>query len=427
MGKVVLYMLLASTGAVAVFRPWVGVVASYFIIILGPQYIWWWHFGGVRPIYWVMLPTIAGFVIMLFAGKNDLKHIYNKRILFQFVLFGAFVISYYLGPYVHVFNQFRFSDPTVVFDLVLKIFVLFFIGSACIDTEKKFQYMILIFIVSIVYLTYWINDMYLFQGRYGRIAGPVGIYGNGTYSDENTFAMFFVVGGPFLYYAGLYCRKNIYRCSLWLIIPFAWHGIFLTGSRGGLVGLIVTVLVVILRSKKRLLATMIILPLFATAYVWQAGDVMKGRADTITEFDQERSASTRIEAWSAAISMIKAHPLTGVGLASFGQAFPTFSEYEPREAHNTLFQITAESGVIAGAMYILIILNSLKNLTRKFNPQGTSELLLMAREAILASFCGLVVCSMFLSLQVFEIFFFLCILANSSIHLTKTSGNYSNA
>ncbi len=122
--------------------------------------------------------------------------------------------------------------------------------------------------------------------------------------------------------------------------------------------------------------------------------------------------------------MIRDHPFVGVGLASFGPAFPDYSQDRPREAHNTIFQITAESGIVAGVMYILIVVTTIRSLWRlRYRTSGgdiePDRSVWLISEATLVGFCGLVTCAMFLSLQVFEIFYLLNVLANCVVYLDR--------
>jgi O-antigen ligase len=186
----------------------------------------------------------------------------------------------------------------------------------------------------------------------------------------------------------------------------------------------VTLLLIALRSKSKKLGLLLI-PAFAVAYFWQAGDLMRERARTIDEYRTEASAASRLEAWSAALNMIADHPLTGVGLASFGPAFPEYSDKKPREAHNTILQITAETGVIAGVAYIAIVVSSILALWRNGNRLRREAVshpennLYLINEATLVSFCGLVACSLFLSLQMFEVFYFLCVMTNTVLFIGR--------
>lgn len=424
MGRIFFLILLSSTSIVSLAQPWVGVICAYFFVILTPQAVWYWNFQDIRPVYWVLLPTFMGFIFRLLKNEYNLSIVKNSRNLFLLILWLCFTLSYYIGSYVDDQGPYRFTDPSWAFSTINKIFLLYFLGCICINDKNKLTYLVYIFIISGVYLIYWANDQYLSGNFFGRLAGPVDVYGIGAYADENSFAMLFVVVLPFLWYIGLSFQKRIFRWGLWLVIPFGWHAIFLTGSRGGLIGVGASILLASLRSKKKIFGLFLI-PAFIVAYQWQAGDVMKSRAGTISEYKTETSASTRLEAWDAAIKMTTAHPLTGVGLASFGPAFPDYSDKKPREAHNTFFQITAESGLIAGTVYIFIVFSSVLSLLKNGNQykrQATfleHDILYLINEATLVAFCGLIICSLFLSLQMFEIFYCLCLLVNSLVFITR--------
>jgi putative inorganic carbon (HCO3(-)) transporter len=422
MGRLFFLTLLTSISLVALVRPWIGVVAAYGIAILVPQAVWYWNFEDLRPALWVLVPTIVGFVIAVFRGQLDLSHLANKRNLFMFTLWLFLAVSYWFGPYIETMGPYRFTDPEWAFSTFNKIFLLYFLACVCIDDLVKLRALVLTVMCSAVYLTYWANDMYLSGFVMGRLAGPVDVDGVGAYADENSFAMLFVIGQPFLWYMAQGMKQRWLKYAIWLVIPFTWHAVFLTASRGGLIGIAVTTLFMAIRGKSKVLGFLLI-PAFAGAYFWQAGDLMKERAGTIGEYRTETSASTRLEAWTAALGMVRDHPVTGVGLGSFGPAFPDYSDKKPREAHNTAFQISAESGAIAGVMYLLVVVVSIvalwRNGTRLRDQRvdsavpGERDQLYLINEAVLIAFLGFVVCALFLSLQLSEIFYCLCLLVNA--------------
>ncbi len=421
MGKIFFYILVFGGGLCAVFYPWIGVCLAYLFIILTPQNIWWWNFQGLRPVFYILAPTILGFVLSLIQGKIDIEAIKNRRNFYLFVLWLFFVLSYYFGPYMGKPSPYWFHDPNWVFNLIHKIFILYFIAVSCINDKRKIKFLSLVMLVSVIYLIYWANTQYFVYHHYGRIGGPVGTSGGSIYKDQNDFAMFFVTGLPFIYYFGWYLKNKPLRYALWFIIPFGWHAIFLTGSRGGLLGLCAIILVAALRSPKKNIGLALI-PLFIVAFIWQAGSVMKQRSSTITQYEQESSAQSRIDAWKAATRMIISHPFFGVGLSAFGTAFSDYSNKRPREVHNTFLQIAAESGIIAGLMYLLVIWTNIKDLLRNSKIIGKDEktdFLFYLNEALLTSIIGFAVCSMFLSLQVYEIFYYLCVLINTTRYLSS--------
>jgi putative inorganic carbon (hco3(-)) transporter len=423
-GQVILYIVLAGAGAISFFRPWVGVVFCYLVVLLTPHNIWWWNFQGVRANYWIMGPTLVGLFVKVLCGEYDISAIKSKRNGYILILWVCFAFSYYFGPYVRVPSHYRFYDASFVFSVINNIFLLYFVACLCINDGKRLKALVLGCVIAVGYLIYWANDQYLSGVQFGRIHGPIGLSGRGIYFDENAFGMLFVVGLPFLYYFGRSLEKKILRWALWLAVPFGWHAVFLTGSRGSLVGLIVTIVVAAFRSRVKKTGVFVI-GAFMIAFAWQAGDLMKGRAESIADYKTDHSASTRLEAWEAAIHMIIRHPLTGVGLGSFGPAFPDNSESVPREAHNTFFQIGAESGVLGGVMYMLLVSGCLTGLWRngrRFSgtPKGEEErFLYFMNEAALVSLCGFVTCALFLSLHIYEMFYYLCVIVNGVLFLSK--------
>ncbi len=427
MGRIFFLALLSSVSVVSLTRPWIGVVCAYLFAILVPQAVWFWNFEELRPVYWVLMPTLVGFAFSLFRKEYDFSAIMNRRNFFLLILWLCFTLSYYVGPYVDDMGPYRFTDPSWAASIFNKTFLLYFVACLCIDSEKKLKALVYVLVVSVVYLVYWANDQYLSGRFFGRLGGPVDMYGVSPYSDENNFAMLFVTLLPYVWFAGFFFKQRLIRWGLWLIIPFGWHAIFLTGSRGGLIGVAISILVMAMRSRQRLLGLALI-PALIVAYQWQAGDVMKERTATISEYSTETSASSRLEAWAAALKMISDHPLTGVGLNSFGPAFPHYSDTKPHEAHNTLLQITAESGIFAGTAYLLVVVASIVGLWRQGSrlrliesEPGTNTLYLIS-EATLVALCGLFVCTMFLSLQMFEIFYCLCLTVNAILFIGQKRG-----
>ena len=407
MGQIITYLAFAATLFAALRHPWIGVAAGYTFVLMLPHEVWPWNFDGIRFFKMVAIPTLIGTMFAALSSRLDYTRLKSKLCLL-FMLWCLFMlISYWFGPYVDVVGR-RVFDPETVVEAMLKSFLFFYVGVMCIDNDKKLKLMVHVAIASVIVLTWWANNQYLTGQMYARLNGPGG-------KDSNGFAAMLVVLLPFLWYYGLYTRNLFLRFGLWLVIPFGWHAVFLTSSRGGLVGIAVTLLFVSLRSKRSRFA-LLALPVFAVVYVWQAGSIMQTRATTIDDYQTESSAASRLKAWGAATNMMAAHPITGVGLASFVTAFSNYSEDKPRVAHNTFFQIAGESGVIAGLSWLGIVTISILGLWRKPLPRAptgdSARFVSMMNDATLVAMVGFGACAMFLSVQGSEIFFFLGILAN---------------
>lgn len=417
MGTILLYIVMGANGLMSLFYPWIGIFLAYLIAILTPHNIWWWVFQDVRPLYWVLAPTMAGFLFLVLRGKVNFGCFNTKLNICIVILWLSFTISYYFGPYVDVVNEFRFYDPAFMFLTLQKTYLTYLVAVLLIDNTNKLKLFSAIMIISVIYMTYWANAQYLIYNKFGRLGGPIALGGTSIYADENNFAVLFVVGFPFLFYFGFYLKNKILKWCVWVIIPFCWHAVFLTASRGALLGIVAALLVFLARLEKKGVALLIMIG-FLCAFIWQAGDVMKSRSATISDYQQEDSAAKRLDAWEASTRMMLAHPLTGVGFASFGQAFPDFSDSIPRIAHNTFFQIGGEYGVLAAITYLVLIFSTLNRLRiqgtllRNMQMTNLGSFYYCLNEACLLGLTGFFICSLFLSLEKYEVFYYLLILAN---------------
>jgi O-antigen ligase len=131
----------------------------------------------------------------------------------------------------------------------------------------------------------------------------------------------------------------------------------------------------------------------------------------------------RIAAWAGGYRMMLDHPIFGVGLASFITALPDYYETSPRVAHNTFVQYAAESGIVAGLAYLIVVYLFFKQSfkirawCRKKDGSRDVERIDLYNNACTASFAGLFVCGLFLSLNTYEIFFVLLLINNCLLSL----------
>ena len=421
------YIALAGLFISALFSllsPWIGVVSGYICILLGPQVLWWWAFGGARHFLVIAACTGIGVLQAWVKGNADTSLVNTRQNKYLFIWFCFITLSFFAGPYIDGGPGERYFPPAYIFEIMIKAFVFYFLAVISIDSHKKFKLLSVVIVLVGIYYCYWINNRYL-TGYYGRLGGPRGLNID-QYGDQNDFAMFFVISLPFIYYYGTVIESKIIKYIVWLFIPFGWHGIFLTGSRGGFLGLCVTTFVMLIRSPKKIYGFLLMIALLL-AFLFQGGPIMKERSATIgiSAAQHDTSVKGRLDSWKAAAKMISKHPLTGVGIASFGMAYPDFSDADPREAHNTFFQIGAESGIFAVLAYMLFIFSTIKGLWRTLPSKETEVDKVSSRvflyrqamhEATLIAWIGFAVCACFLSLQVFEQFFYLAVLSNFLIN-----------
>jgi len=411
--KFLLYLIILATIISSLSRPWIGVCAYYLLSIMAPQNIWRWIFESTRVVNVIAIISILGFLVEVSLGKMKFSILRNKENFFILVLWLFLIISSKLSHYEIIRSG--VLNANVVIGSMNKVFLFYFISILLVKTRQSYYYLIVIGLVAVVYHVYWANMIFLtgkmwMYGTAGRLGGPGGIY-----SDENTFAMFFVFGIPFLYFMGIYYKKiKLVKYFLWGCIPFAWHAIFLTGSRGGLISVGAVMLAIAFLSKSKIFGFGLII-VFTLAFAWQGGN-MKNRAATINDVNEYGDlANPRIISWTVGIEMMKDHPVLGVGTARFMGAFPEYSSTKPHVAHNTWIQIAAENGVIAGLAFLSLFINAFVQFReqRKIMVRNniTDPLLVQSNNLIICSLVGFFISSIFLNLAYYENFYYLIIMS----------------
>ncbi len=174
-----------------------------------------------------------------------------------------------------------------------------------------------------------------------------------------------------------------------------------TQSRGGLLGVVAVFGVFGLRvmRSKILLAGLGILAALALFQAMGIVDRISGGGGTV-EIDE--SAAERIEAWSAAINMSLARPLTGVGLNNFAPSLFDYAENFPGRdmtAHSTWFGILGETGVPGLAVFVAMIVACFRSIRRseqRLRTEGPTTAMPVA-PALLAGLVGFCAAGSFLT------------------------------
>ncbi len=172
----------------------------------------------------------------------------------------------------------------------------------------------------------------------------------GFLSDPNDFGQALVVSlGMLMMFRrpGATFRNLIVLGTPGVIIFYA---IYLTHSRGALLGLAASMFFGIQRKLGTLRTGLLIgtLAVGATALNFTGG-----RAYTANE----ESAGGRIDAWNAGLNMLATHPLFGIG---YGQ----FTDHNPLTAHNSFVLCFAETGLIGYFLWLGMIVLVSKQVQR---------------------------------------------------------------
>jgi putative inorganic carbon (HCO3(-)) transporter len=240
---------------------------------------------------------------------------------------------------------------------------------------------------------------------------------SGMSGDPNDLAVLIDLTLPLCLALALTTR-SLWKKLAWTITMLAMiYAVVLTASRAGALALAVVSLICVwkLGAKSRRPYLILLVPIAVIAFWVYAGDVLRARFDQGDASAASRSqsgeasasAQQRKELLLQSLKITAQHPLLGVGPGNF-----EFVSGFWHVTHNSYTQMSAEGGVPALLLYLLVFWRSIVNLRKVNRYSATTKAAAVLSMTLQASLAGYLVGSFFLSLG-YHLFPY-CLLAYTS-------------
>lgn len=297
-------------------------------------------------------PMIAGWVILISWFCNNSFERGKIQKPFGFFLMIALGVAIFISAK----NAIIPKNTMDIFNDYIRMLILVFLIINIVRTEKDLKQISTLLVSLIAFLVLYAYYRYRFEGVDPVVPSPY-------YVDPNFFAESIVAMLPLAFVA--YEENSTVRSYIYLgIVALLCGGVVLTGSRGGLLALLIVLFFLFINSKKKI--KMMIMGIIVLAlFLPHIGVEYRGRVATITTYEEDPSAMGRISSWNAGIGMFKDHPLIGVGAGNFNSLFEAYSNPETGKVgtegmsiHNMFLQILSETGAVGGGLFALVIASS---------------------------------------------------------------------
>lgn len=338
-------------------RPYVGLLVFSWLAYMRPQDLCWSFARDMRLSFYVGMAMIAGW----WANERGRRAFarWDSRSWLMTLLGFLVVVSYW---------QARSQDEYVTRYLFefLKIIVIALFTSGQVDSFKRLR-------VMIITIALCLSFFGVKGGLFGVLTGGATILRGpgGMLEDNNDFALALVMNVPLLWYLGsLEGGRRWVRKASRIAILLTIFTVLLTHSRGAFLALTATSVWIAWRSGQLIRATGV-LALCGLAFLAFAPKSVVDRIGTIGDLG-ESSANARLTSWKVALRMIEANPVFGVGVRNFQSRYTDYAQLAKVDAsttyvaHNSYLQIWAESGSIAFALYLLLLLSVFTTCARVF-------------------------------------------------------------
>lgn len=316
-------------------------LAGYmWLFIHRPFEVWPW-LGEWRVERVYMLATIGYW--LLWDGKGWS----SNRLNWAFgIFFIVIIVAWQLSPYREA--------GTATVENYGKIAVFYVLLISCIRDERTLQFIVAAFLVcTALYMAHSLREYG--NGRYVYRMGTARMIGvDTTLGDPNSFAASLVYALPMTIPFWSTWRRNSFRLALGAYCLLTVICVLLTGSRTGLVGLVLCLATLLWMSKYRLrllCIVAIIAPLIWSSLprdrqlryltLW---DPSYGPANA------QQSAEGRTEGWRDGVTLWRVNPLFGVGPGVFGLA--TGKGFQ---SHQLYGQVLGELGTLGAVSFIAVV------------------------------------------------------------------------
>src|SRR5260221_7804872 len=341
---------------VCLVRPWLGILAWYWIGLMNPHRVTW-SFAYTMP--YAML--IGGTTLLGAVLAKDRRPIpWNRELVLMAILLGYFTMTtFYAWAPAYAWPQ---------WEKVAKVIFMTFVATMFIYGKERVRALLWVVVASIGFYGFKGGIWSIIHGGIGQVQGP-----EGSFIDGNTFlglALNMVI--PVLVALARDETRRWLRQLLYLTAGLSVIASIFTYSRGAWLGLAVVIPLVLLQLKTRprivVAIALVVSAIFASALL---PDRVFQRADTIAKYEEDGSANQRLEAWSVSLNVAKDHPFVGAGF-EFEQAndgrwleygseeyrkFMIAANKDSAAAHSIYFQILGQHGVVAFFMYISLLIS----------------------------------------------------------------------
>jgi len=228
-----------------------------------------------------------------------------------------------------------------------------------VDREEHLRTLIILVAASVGFLG-------LKLGLYGFLVGQANYIDdlNGTLmSDNNMLALALAMVVPLCWYGRAMAQTKLLRLGLLLLMFGSIAGIVMTNSRGGALSLGAGLVLIALRSNRKIAAIAIIVVCSAPA-LYVVRNTYFARLSTITANEEtaDGAIKSRLDHQRAAFAMWEDHPFFGVGFGMLNYAVlaPRYLGYDDAHvAHNTYLQFLADDGIFAFLIYDALLFGTI--------------------------------------------------------------------
>lgn len=359
---------------------------AYFGLLL---YTWYSFVSPLELTHGVLEGTKLSFMvacIFILVTVFSYKKIITKNVLTLLIILFILIVLCSLS----VLGTYNLKTIFQETEYLLKLAFISIIAPVVLTSEKKIRGYVFVVVLMV-------GVMAFYYGVFGLFSGSRFIYGAGNVGDNNAYALLLVSTFPLAVACLRVFSDRILKFICIGILIGILTAIFLTFSRGGLIGFFIAVFLLFFTLRKRyvlILSVAISIGFYAlytfnffsnleefsfdrdfrqSSSIQTTIDKYRVRISTLFHNPEEtESAISRVHFWKVAYDMANDNPFLGVGIKRYQRNYNDHDflngEYGlNRSVHSTFFSVLAELGYLGFSVFMLIIMFLYYSLLKSYN------------------------------------------------------------
>lgn len=334
--------VLVALLALAVARPFVGVLVWSWISFMNPHQEAW---GFAQTMPWAMmtfLVTVFGCIVAREPKRPAVNAVTVLIAVFAACITITSLVA--IGPPEQVWKE---------WDRTIKVLAGLLLTASLLTERRRIDALVWLMVIAIGFYGVKGGIFTVVTGGGFIVVGPP----NTMISDRNHLAVALLVTLPLMNYLRLQARHVIVRQGLAFAMGATLLAAIGSQSRGALIALAATAGMFWLRSRGKIVSGVLITVGVAGAIAFMP-DSWVERMNTIQNYEQDASAMGRVTIWLAALSLALARPFVGGGFrAIYNQSIvdQVAPGTEARATHSIWLEVLADHGFPTFLVWLAIL------------------------------------------------------------------------
>lgn len=330
--------ILLAIAAYGLLHPWLGILGWTWLSLMNPHALSW-QLSSMPVAALIGGATLLG--LFLTRDRRNFFTTPETKVLIAFMLWMCVTLpfSFYFDQSFHLWNR------------VMKIDLMILVAMVVLYSKKHINILVWVLVGSIGFYGVKGGFFTIATGGNFLVWGPTNTYIEGN----NEIALALVVIIPLMRYLQLTTENVRLKKGLVGAMLLCAAAALGSHSRGALLGIAAMVLVMWLRTEKKVSSGVLIV-LVALALLPFMPQEWWDRMATIKTYEQDESAGGRINAWWMAFNIAKSN-FFGLGFMVPGPESCALYSPNPldcRAAHSIYFMVLGEHGFIGLFLFLLM-------------------------------------------------------------------------